>query len=254
MDEEATQPSTQPVFDPRRQGLNNSGLNDRDRTDILCILHPNSTAALAVVAEASRCSPQHVLQNEGLSASFDEAEDGAFDGKEVQHSRDLALRMSSKLRDPAMGFCFGRNKARCDIIIGSKEEIKRFSNMHFRIFINSGGILMLEDTSTNGTVVDGVLLGGKRPEGLKTRMISASSIIQLVTSNAEEEIKFLVRFPPRHGLDKDYERKLKDYIAFVAQAGRKARAVAHAKAQGQFIDLPGVSCKSVTSLRSDEMY
>ncbi|KAI9702026.1 MAG: hypothetical protein M1836_001370 [Candelina mexicana] len=240
MDDEATQLSTQPVLDPRRQGLNNSGLDEHDLTDILCILHPNSIAAHAVVTEAVKNSPQHVLQNEGLSGSLDEPGDETFNGEEAHQSRDLALRMSSNLKDPGMGFCFGRNKARCDIVIGSKEELKRFSNMHLRIYINRGGILMLEDTSTNGTIVDGVLLKGKGPEGhSKGRMLTSTSIIQLITSNVEEEIKFIVRFPSRDCFDKGYERRLKDYVAFMAQAERKARAVAQAKANGQFIDLPG---------------
>ncbi|KAI9722740.1 MAG: hypothetical protein M1812_001671 [Candelaria pacifica] len=239
MDEEATQPLTQPVFDPRRQGLNNSGLNEHDLTDILCILHPNSIAAHAVVTEAVKSSPQHVLQNEGLSGSLEGGEE-PLDDNEAHESRDLALRMSSYLKDPGMGFCFGRNKARCDIGIGSKEEVKRYSNMHLRIYINLGGILMLEDTSTNGTIVDGIQLRGRGPGSQKQRMLTSTSIIQITTSNAEEEIRFIVRFPARKGLDKDYERKLKDYIAFMAQAQRKARAVVQAQANGQFLALPGV--------------
>ena len=95
-----------------------------------------------------------------------------------------------------MGFCFGRNPLRCDVVLGNPDS-KRVSNTHFCIFINENGILMLEDMSTNGTIVDGKLLKGKEKNYDKRRMIHAGSIISLITTTPEEEIKFFVRIPAR---------------------------------------------------------
>ena len=48
------------------------------------------------------------------------------------------------------------------VIIILREDSKRLSAAHFRIFMNQNGLLMLEDMSTNGTMVDKVILGVTR--------------------------------------------------------------------------------------------
>ena len=119
MEDDATQPSTQRVTDPRRIGTDNSGLNRRDVADVLAILHPASEAALKVVEEMANCRRQHVLLRNPYD-SFDdcidieEQETIRIDRPETRldawrSGADLALRMSSKLADEKLGFVFGRN-------------------------------------------------------------------------------------------------------------------------------------------------
>ena len=236
MEEEATQPATQPFFDPRRIGRNNSGLTAEDEADVICILHPGSTAALRAVALVAKTSPQHILQNEGLEANMEELrlnldDDGA--------TRDIALRMSSRVLRPHMGFHFGRYAATCDFILIDRDDKRHVSNTHFRIYVNKDGILMLQDLSRNGTLVDEVLLKGKDPEHTdKTRMLAQGSIIKLVTPYAEEEFKFIVRIPARDGDRGAYARKLSAYLAAVAKAEIEARVIP--KAKDDFSALRGV--------------
>ena len=173
MDEEeetqATQ-ATQGQFDQRRMGRNGSGLNDADVSDVICILHPTSPAAFRIVSHTARSNHQHVLQNHTMTQfgngkeleSSTEAETILIDPVPENRPVDLALRFSSSVFDPAVGFCFGRNYMKCDINLDAENKQKRVSNTHFRIFPNSQGVLMLEDLSTNGTIVDCNILGGKK--------------------------------------------------------------------------------------------
>ncbi|KAI9740598.1 MAG: hypothetical protein M1834_005179 [Cirrosporium novae-zelandiae] len=219
MEDEATQPSTQPFIDPRRLGRHHSGLTEDDTVDVICILHPASPAALKAVAGAARHSPQHILQNEELQLEVEGHDDGA--------TRDIALRISAKVKDPSQGFCFGRNQERCDIVLTVEREPKRLSNLHFRIFMNVHGILMLQDMSTNGTYVDDKLLQGKRatPESPGCTTLPNSSIIQLIFPKPEDEIKFIVRIPSREGVEMEYGQNVKNYLARIARTGRQVAAV-----------------------------
>jgi hypothetical protein len=197
---EATQESTQPYADPRRIGINNSGLLEQDLTDIICILHPNSMAAHEAVAATARLGPQHILQRADL-------EDDAVDTT----SLDIALRLSSNVHDPTMGFSFGRNRERCDIILAPDDSAKRISNIHFRISLTEDGVIMLEDTSTNGTVVDNCRL--RRNQNERTRMLQSGVVITVVTGTREgEDIKFIVREPSREGYAMQYFQNLSQYL------------------------------------------
>ncbi|OCK85138.1 Pkinase-domain-containing protein [Lepidopterella palustris CBS 459.81] len=225
MEEEATQPSTQQTVDPRRLGRNNSGLNDSDIADVLCILHPASLAAYRIVSETAKFRPQHVLQNEGLGtideldSTIEEQETIILDGeRKTTAGNDLALRMSSDTIKPYLGFYFGRNPASCDIVI-LRDASKRISNTHFRIFVNINGILMVEDMSTNGTVVDDVLLKSKDPNNFPgTRMLSPGSIVTVHTSVETDMVKFIVRFPGREGFEEEYHRNFTNYVSRCAIA------------------------------------
>ncbi|KAI9838610.1 MAG: hypothetical protein M1819_004924 [Sarea resinae] len=244
MEEEATQPSTQPMLDPRRLGLNNSGLSEQDLRDVICVLHPNSVAAHRAIAAAAHSSPQHILQNSGLSMELEdpgleplEATGTAeMQGNRAQHptgehsSPDIALRLSSRVHDYSMGFVFGRNPARCDIVLGNQSEQKRVSNVHFRIYVKFGGIPLLEDTSTNGTVVDDKLLKARdaKPNEPTRQMLINGSIIRILSNNLEDEIKFIVRLPNRHGYMADYEQRVSEYIQRIAHY---ERAVLNAQGQ-----------------------
>ncbi|RAL04614.1 serine/threonine-protein kinase [Aspergillus ibericus CBS 121593] len=214
---EATQESTQPCTDPRRMGYNNSGLHDDDMTDIICILHPNSPAAHDAVAATARHRPQHILQREALEY---ECSDTA--------ALDFALRLSSNVYEAGTGFCFGRNRARCDLLIADANS-KRISNTHFRIYLTQDGIIMLEDTSTNGTIVDNCRLRKSQKE--KSRMLVNGSVIQVPNGEVlgSEEVRFIVRLPSREGFVMQYTENVLHYFERIeAQRAGAVRARARA--------------------------
>ncbi|RAL13495.1 serine/threonine-protein kinase [Aspergillus homomorphus CBS 101889] len=197
---EATQESTQPCTDPRRAGYNNSGLLEDDVTDIICILHPNSPAAHEAVAATARQSPQHIWQRHELDY---ECSDTA--------ALDFALRLSSQVVSPSSGFFFGRNSARSDLLLTPQGEMGRISNTHFRIFLTQDGILMLEDTSTNGTIVDNCRLRKNQKE--KSRMLVNGSVIQVMNGdNSSDELRFIVRIPSRDGYMMQYTENILRYF------------------------------------------
>jgi predicted component of type VI protein secretion system len=128
---------------------------------------------------------------------------------------DIALRLSSTLKDPPSGFVFGRNKGRCDVVIGEHQVSKRISNVHFRIYINEYGVIMLEDQSTNGTAVDGTLLRGKDKENGKDyrHTLEQGSIITLTMTPPEIDYRFVVRIPQRDdNADEAYQCNLTAYF------------------------------------------
>lgn len=219
MDDLATQPSTQPYADPRRVGFHNSGLNEQDVADVICILHPSSVPAHNAVATTTQRSPQHILQDTELDDDFSE-------GLSPGPNRDVALRLSSTVKDPTMGFCFGRNPDRCDVMLTADDNEKKVSNVHFRIYLKEDGILMLHDMSTNGTVVDDTRLWKKgNPGSPSTQMLQTGSVIQVVGSDPTIEIKFIVRIPPRDGYDRQYMQNLVQYFDRVRKLIEKAEAV-----------------------------
>ncbi|QQK47480.1 Serine/threonine-protein kinase RAD53 [Penicillium digitatum] len=213
---EATQESTQPCADPRRMGMNNSGIQDQDLADIICILHPNSHAAHDAVGATGELRAQHILQRDILE-------------HESSHTAalDLALRLSSKVHSLAVGFCFGRNRSRCDILLSVDDDAKRVSNTHFRIYLTEDGILMLQDTSTNGTIVDNCRLRKSLKDG-NSRMLTNGSVIQVITgSQASDEVRFVVRIPSREGFAVQYHQNLFRYFERV-----HAHTPAHKERQG----------------------
>ncbi|CAL5867181.1 uncharacterized protein PFLUO_LOCUS1393 [Penicillium psychrofluorescens] len=210
---EATQESTQPCADPRRMGLNNSGLHETDLADIICILHPNSHTAHDAVSATARHGTQHILQRDLLEY---ESSDTA--------SLDVALRLSSDVHDLGMGFCFGRNRASCDVLLSGDDDAKRVSNKHFRIYLTGDGIIMLQDTSTNGTIVDNCRLR-KRDKDNNSRMLTNGSVINLVSGTQNsDEVRFIVRIPSRDGFNMQYTQNVLRYFERVQ---RHAGAVQH---------------------------
>jgi serine/threonine protein kinase len=221
-----TQPATQQVLDPRRLGRNNSGLNDGDIADVLAILHPATPTAIRIVEQAAEMRPQHVLFRNALDSMSDSLNDieeqetiivngnGERLGQSSRAGADLALRMTSArtLRFKQLGFIFGRNANSADIVFG-QDSGKRISNQHFRIYLNKDGVLMLEDMSTNGTIVDDALLKCKDTRFNKIRMISSGSIICIQSSNEEEMIRFIVRVPSRVAYMDRFRDNLRNFIA-----------------------------------------
>lgn len=217
--DEATQPSTQPYKDPRREGHNNSGLLDQDVADIICILHPSSMPAHTAVTTTARYRTQHILQREQLIHE---------PGGNISSisSSDIALRFSSEVKDLAQGFCFGRNATRSDILLSPDDGEKKISNMHFRIYLNLEGILMLEDTSTNGTIVDDKLIRKDRKHGAPTtQMLLPGSIIHVMADGTTAGIKFIVRLPSRDAFESQYMRNFVQYLNRIRQVNREAEEV-----------------------------
>ena len=227
MEEYRSSQPTQPITATQRAKRVGSGLSQQDLSDVICILHPTTSAAVAVVTEVARRSPQHILQTDPLPTGHDDDD---------RVARDIALRLSSRLRDPCAGFLFGRNPDRCDIVMRQYDAPPRISNVHFRIFLTPDEVLMLQDVSTNGTVVDGVLLGGtmpdkavKPPRRLRatSRMLTASSMINLIGNfgDFQEEIKFVVRIPPRHGQEDAYDTQVNDFLDRIERERRQRATV-----------------------------
>lgn len=240
MTSQGTQELTQRPFDPRRAGYTNSGLSENDISDVICILIPCSTMALKIVDHTAKTNAQHILQNNGLSLANGLNVDGPSEHETIivdsspgTCARDIALRFSSKVNDPSRGFCFGRNSLRCDINLDSEDRQKRVSQSHFRIFLNNSGIIMLEDTSTNGTLVDQMLLGGKRKVGsvlvikgkASQRVLAAGSIIEILSDNLADVIKFIVRIPSREGHGRAYTDKFHQHIQHRMIAEQRAAAL-----------------------------
>ena len=260
MEDVATQPATQPFFDPRRQGTK-SMLSEQDESDVLCILLPSSRPAVKAVDLVAEASPQHILQNhfieevpvlendlvlEPLTSTRQDSDHdnsqselGTQSNDELRSShpaRDIALRMSSRIHNPCLGFVFGRNPQRCDLIISNDSSIK-LSNCHFRIFVNRHGVLMLEDTSMNGTFVDNVLLkrgqdgSDKRTANACARTLNAGAIIELpiLSQPREETIRFIVRFPTRDQAQEQYSQNIAAYLDYIQQAKRQLQIAAAGK-------------------------
>ena len=154
--DEPTQP-TQRMLDPRRLGRDNSGLDDNDSADIMLLLVAGSPAATRIVEQTALTRDYHVLFHEmgSYTPNIEEqetiiiGEDGSCPMSPqtfVQKPADLALRFSSldNLKQKYLGFVFGRNAAMVDIVFG-QDSGKRISNQHFRIYLNTEGLVMLED-------------------------------------------------------------------------------------------------------------
>lgn len=203
-----------------------SGLAKQDVADVICILHPASVAAFRIVQDTARRQRQHILQRNDFleydgpsQLSVTEAETLLLENREVSEAQDLALRFSSHVNNPAVGFCFGRNLMKCDINLDPDHKQNRISNTQFRIFCNASGIAMLEDMSTNGTIVDKKTLGGKRhPDNPKMQMLNGGSIIEILSMNADEVIKFIVRIPSREPHQAEYIANFQNYMQNLAIA------------------------------------
>ena len=194
-------------------------------------------------------TPQHILQHRSCSFAYTGTQAAAHveQSTHLNHvvgdrgasSFDIALRMSSKLKDASLGFVFGRNPQKCDIELRAELQPFRVSNAHFRIYLTEGGILMLKDMSTNGTFVDQRLLKHGDPNP-SARVIAPGSIIEIIGYDHEESIRFIVSVPSRdRGMDA-YGQNLAEYVAYLQQVTRQAEAVRKARKEGKHVDVPEV--------------
>ncbi|KAF8251424.1 Pkinase-domain-containing protein [Wilcoxina mikolae CBS 423.85] len=210
-EEEATQQATQPL--PPHNGISPSDSSGQDYSGVICFLHPCSPAAIAIVHRTQKSNSNLVVRlpvpeagTKGRRAPQDDPEaDDEEDPESTQiddHGQctaiDLALRYKPGPKDPVSGFLFGRNPYKCDIVMIDNPSRRRISNMHFRIYVNAGGALMLEDMSTNGTWVDNYCLIKNGRHGQK-RVLSPGSIIFMCPGTPEELVRFIVRIPKDSG-------------------------------------------------------
>ncbi|KAL1838303.1 hypothetical protein VTJ49DRAFT_2815 [Mycothermus thermophilus] len=217
-DSQPTQ-ATQPVFDPRRLGQQTSGFSDEDIADIICLLLPYSEPARQEVRRIAAETTEHMVGREdvdGLPLDYTLEDDSRnFAGlcSDVGEHH-IALRFSSEVKDPSLGFTFGRHAQLCDICLRNDPN-RRLSKIHFRIYLNQWGVLMLEDMSTNGTVVDDVLLWRKDDKGAETRRtLESGSKIKILMHERAGDFVFLVRIPNREGeCAEAFKRNLDAYLA-----------------------------------------
>lgn len=267
MEENATQKATQPFMDQRRDEHQTMD-NEIDEGDIICILHPASVPACRAVELIASATPQHILlsrvfnkpENQDPQAEVDHdsndqhqtslrsagsGKEAAGEEAEAGTTKDIALRLTSRVRNPAMGFVFGRGAKSCDLMLSEESDYSRkISGSHFRIFFNHLGVLMLEDMSTNGTVVDKNILHSSRAD--KKRMITHGEIIEIILNGHENAcMRFIVMIPPRPSAENPFAHNLAKYIAWRDQAARRAEVFAQAAVDGRPQTMPPVVCRTI---------
>ncbi|KAJ9660800.1 Protein kinase protein rad53 [Neophaeococcomyces mojaviensis] len=211
-----TQQATQPYQDPRRRSRNLSEMSENDLADIICVLHANSSGATRAVQATMLAAPEHILQNEDLDGVT--KDDLLYDPLLANRTREIALRMNSTVKKPKEGFLFGRNPDLCDVLLTDNPRDKLVSGIHFKIFVHEQGSLLIEDCSTNGTMLDDEVLRFKGKDGRPVlnspkRVLRNGNIITVLVGPARQEIKFMVRIPNRTDYESLYEQKLRVYLA-----------------------------------------
>lgn len=188
-----------------------------DETDVLCILRPTSEEAWRTVMLVAETNPQHILQNK---YHFQ------IGGTSYEHPSDIALRLTSELKDRRRGFVFGRLQSRCDILMPSRPG-QFISSVHFRVFVNEEGLTMLENISRNGTLVDGHFLeaNSEDPNVKSKRMIVSGSLIEIFCDKQRTSIRFVVGVPRRQFLEAEWEQRLAEYVNYLKQPQRGETAL-----------------------------
>lgn len=197
-------------------GRTSSELSEVDTTDVICVLHANSTWASTAVRATMLTTPEHILQNDDLEGVTED--DLIIYPHLVKRTREIALRLSSNVKSPKDGFRFGRNPSSCDVLLTDNARDKLVSNIHFKIYIHEQGSLMIQDCSTNGTIVNDRHLKSKdkfgRPLARPGKcVLENGSLITVLVGPERDEIKFLVRIPPRADGQESYEHNLRKYLA-----------------------------------------
>lgn len=148
---------------------------------------------------------QHIVEADEAAHPELQAAEGLSHMPQLVGEQAIVLRLSAECKNPLLGFTFGRNPSKCDISFGN-DPLRRLSNIHFRIFYNEYGSLMLEDQSSNGTVVDETILRLRVRKGDKkcatTRTLTPGCTIKLLMAEHADDLHFVVQIPRREG---DYE-------------------------------------------------
>lgn len=215
-----------------------SDKHDEDISDIICMLYPSSDTAQIEVQQLLKAKSPYLT---GRDEAGDEVEQ--FESDPANHgSHAIILRLSSQVHSPVAGFVFGRHPGRCDIVFVN-DPLRRISNIHFRIYVDEYGRVMIEDFSTNGTFVDDRRLGNVRL-GAANRtifkwMLSSGSLIRLYLHNEMQDLIFRVRIPLRTDEYLDaYQRKVDSYFLrhnLLPGTGETVTAVDLLKNDGQLI-------------------
>ncbi|GAO17792.1 hypothetical protein UVI_02049410 [Ustilaginoidea virens] len=196
--------------------------HDEDISDIICLLYPHSPSARQEVQRLAEEDSPHIIgkhEADGVQADYELEDDASrFASRPVSHgSHAIILKLSSLVKNPAAGFAFGRNCARCDVVFVN-DPLRRVSNVHFRIYVNEYGNVMIEDQSTNGTLVDQQLLTfhpkDKRSQPANKWVLSSGNLIKILLHNEHRDLSFLVRIPRRDdSYDRAYIAKVGEYFA-----------------------------------------
>ncbi|OIW35483.1 hypothetical protein CONLIGDRAFT_566140 [Coniochaeta ligniaria NRRL 30616] len=228
--------ATQTALDPRRLGKQNSGFSDEDLADIICVLVPSSSRARSKAYEIARESSHHLLgggddagAEYGLAALDDDGDLGLDSHRQDHRKYAIALRLSARVKDPLAGFTFGRNANKCDICF-TNDPHRRLSNVHFRIFYNEYGVLMLKDRSTNGTIVNRRLL---RADKDPSRVLNNGDTVEVLSNVDSSDLEFIVRIPKRQGDSAAaWNRNFKEYMARLRALSAGANATITPGPQG----------------------
>lgn len=188
--------------------------------DVICVLHPRSPMALNAVQATMLAAPDCILQNDDLdnvtgNTLAEYLEIGS-------RKRAIVLRLSLSVKAPGDGFRFGRHPPTCDVVLTENVHNELVGDIHFKIFINQRGRLLIEDCSTHGTYLDDeeVESKDKGVSGAKPvrrllrngtrRVLRDGAIINVVVGPGarRERIKFMVRIPDRKQYQNIYETRV----------------------------------------------
>ncbi|KAK4226904.1 Serine/threonine-protein kinase RAD53 [Podospora fimiseda] len=217
--QEFTQPATQQVVDGRRVGQQVSGFSDEEISDIICVLVPYSDSAIKEVNRLASENSQYVVGRDDVDKINPDLLDGGNERTFTLPRRNtgdyhLALKFSHEVKNTLNGFTFGRNLNRCDICF-LDDPMRRLSNIHFRIYLNEHNVLMLEDESTNGTLVDNWLLKRKGPPPNEVkRTLENGNKVTVLMHVPKKDLTFMVRIPHKEGqYSKAYRQNFEAYMA-----------------------------------------
>lgn len=208
-------------------GQQNTGFTDEETSDIVCILYPHSASARQEVQRLVRDESPFIIgrdaaddvePNYNLEDRASQFDNSHSHGGGVGSAHAVILRLSTVPKNPAAGFAFGRNPGRCDIVFAN-DPLRRVSNIHFRIYVNEFGNVMIEDQSTNGTFVDSKLLLARAKQGGPAQqasrwVLSSGSVINIFLQDEVRDLTFRVRIPMREGAyEQAYQNRVMDYFA-----------------------------------------
>ena len=185
--------------------------------DIICFLLPCSEAASQQVSTIVLSDTRYIVRRDVVNeVTIDYYPDKVKTQSPSPASGDqaIALRFSADKKSPLQGFTFGRNRDRCDLCF--RDPDRRLSNIHFRIYLDkdNDGALILQDLSTNGTIVDGTLLRCRDQTKTETILKNGSKIL-IRMRDVSLDLEFLVIIPHREA---DHERAYRgNLVSYMAE-------------------------------------
>ncbi len=190
-----------------------------DLADIICWLIPASDIARTELQILAKERPEYVTSRDDMKR----IDATVPDVKPSGHA--ITLRFSSKVKDSATGgFRFGRNPSRCDICFAN-DPSRLSSNIHFRIYLNKYGNLLIEDQSMNGTFVDDRLLRGTSDVASSgRRLLTSGTAIAVLLHKPWGYLRFFVWCPIRASeCETAYQENLLRYLKSRSELGTDPR-------------------------------